>query len=129
MSKEPLGPVVRDGNSDWFDAVNWTVIATIQAWEFGITSENVDEIRGNTDDPEITRFLGGDVEAEEGEDAAPFDAGLGLPADFAYQVISQVGNYQEIYNRNVGPDTPLGLEPGVNDLWTNGGVLYPPPYR
>lgn len=129
MSKEPLGPVVRDGNSDWLDAVNWTVNATIQAWEFGITSANVDQIRGDTDDPEIRRFLGQAVEAEEGAEAAPFDAGLDLPTDFAYQVIKQVGNYQEIYNRNVGPDTPLGLEPGVNNLWTEGGLLYAAPYR
>lgn len=129
MSKEPLGPVVRDGNSDWYDAVNWAVIATIQAWEFGITSANVDEMRGSTEDPEIRRFLGQDVEAEEGAEAAPFDPGLDLPTDFAYQVIKQVGNYQEIYNRHLGPDTPLGLEPGVNNLWTEGGLLYAPPYR
>lgn len=128
MSKEPLGPVVRDGDSDWFDAVNWTVIATIQAEEWGITSDNVDEIRGSTGNPDIKRFLGSPVEQEEGA-AAPFDPGLGLPADFAYQVIKQVGNYEEIYNRNVGPDTPLGLERGLNALSTNNGLLYAPPYR
>ena len=129
MSKEPLGPVVRDGDSDWYDAVNWTVIATIQAEEFGITSKNVDRMR-RSNDAEIKRFLGGAVEAEEeGEEAAPFDPGLDLPEDFAYQVIKQVGNYGEIYNRNVGPGSPLELDRGLNDLWTKGGLHYAPPYR
>ncbi len=132
MSKEPLGPVTRQGDAGWYDAVNWAVIATIQAEEFEITSENVDEIRDETDDPEIQRFLGAELEPEEGEEdgtAEPFDPELGLPTDFAYQVISQVGNYGEIYERTVGPETPLGLERGMNALWTEGGLLYPPPYR
>jgi general L-amino acid transport system substrate-binding protein len=129
MSKEPLGPVTRDGDSDWFDAVNWAVIATIQAEEFGITSGNVDQIRDTTDDPEIQRFLGLEIETEEGQAPAPFDAGLDLPVDFAYQVIKQVGNYGEIYDQTVGPDTVLGLERGVNEIWTEGGLLYAPPYR
>lgn len=127
ISKEPLGPVTRQGDAQWFDAVNWTVIATIQAEEFGITSENVDQIREETDDPSIQRFLGVEVETEEG--TTTFDAGIGLPVDFAYQVIKQVGNYAEIYERTVGPDTPLGLERGLNSLWTDGGLLYPPPHR
>ncbi len=121
MSKEPLGPVTLDGDDEWFDAVNWAVIATIQAWEFGIDSTNIDEFL-NVDpeeQPEIARFLG----------LADFDPGLGLDPDFAVNVIEQVGNYQEIYNRTVGPDTALGLEPGPNNLWTEGGLLYPPPYR
>jgi general L-amino acid transport system substrate-binding protein len=122
MSKEPLGPVVRDGDQDWYDAVNWATIATFQAEEFGITTANVDDMR-NSDDPEIRRFLGVQVEG------ADFDPGLGIPTDFAYQVISQVGNYAEIYERNVGPDTSLGLERGFNALWIDGGLLYPPPYR
>lgn len=118
FSKEPLGPAVREGDADWHDAVNWAVIATIQGEEFGIDSSNVDEMR-DSEDPSIAGFLGnGDI-----------SPGLGLPDDFAYQVISQVGNYAEIYDRNVGPDTGLGLERGLNALWTDGGILYAPPYR
>ncbi|MEX2394352.1 MAG: amino acid ABC transporter substrate-binding protein [Actinomycetota bacterium] len=128
MSKEPLGPLVRDGDTDWFDVVNWAVLATIQAEEFEITSANVDQIVEETDDPDITRFLGRPVEADEGE-AAVFNPGLGLPEDFAYQVVKQVGNYEEIYNRNVGPETALGLERGPNALWSQGGLHYAPPYR
>lgn len=124
FSKEPLGPAVRDGDPAWFDAVNWAVIATIQAEEWGITSENVEEFL-ESDNPEILRFLG----QPSGEDDAVFDAGLGLSEDFAFQVISQVGNYGEIYERNVGPDTALGLERGQNALYTDGGLLYAPPYR
>ncbi|MDZ7679141.1 MAG: amino acid ABC transporter substrate-binding protein [Acidimicrobiales bacterium] len=124
ISKEPLGPAVRDGDSAWFDAVNWAVIATIQAEEFGITSENIDDFT-TSDDPNILRFLG-EPDPEEGTVADP---GLGLDPDFAVNVISQVGNYGEIFERHVGPDTPLGLARAENDLWTNGGLLYPPPYR
>jgi general L-amino acid transport system substrate-binding protein len=122
MSKEPLGPVVRDGDDAWADAVNWAVIATVQAEEFEISSENIDEML-ESDNPEIQRFLGQPVEGE------PFDAGIGLPADFAVQVIRAVGNYGEIYDRNVGPGSPLELERGINALWTDGGLHYPPPYR
>ena len=122
MSKEPLGPVVRDGDVEWADAVNWAVIATMQAEEFDISSESIDEAL-ESDDPEVQRFLGQPVEGE------PFDAGLGLPADFAVQVIRGVGNYAEIYDRNVGPGSALELERGINALWTEGGLHYPPPYR
>ncbi|QGG96141.1 amino acid ABC transporter substrate-binding protein [Actinomarinicola tropica] len=124
FSKEPLGPAVRDGDPQWYDAVNWAVISTIQAEEWGITSENVDDFL-DSEDPEILRFLG----QPAGEDNAVLDPGLGLSEDFAYEVISQVGNYGEIYERHVGPDTALGLERGLNDLYTEGGLLYPPPYR
>jgi general L-amino acid transport system substrate-binding protein len=120
MSKEPLGPVVRDGDDDWADAVNWAIYATIQAEEFGLTSDNVGQ---GSDDPEIQRFLG---EAVEGE---PFDAGLGLPDDFAVQVVTQVGNYGEIYDRNVGPGSALELPRDFNALWTDGGLQFAPPYR
>jgi general L-amino acid transport system substrate-binding protein len=123
MSKEPLGPVVRDGDQEWAQAVDWAVMSTIQAEEFGVSSDNVQEML-ETDDPEIARFLG-----QPGEDAAEFDAGLGLPADFAVQVIENVGNYAEIYDRNVGPGSPLELERGINALWTDGGLQYVPPYR
>jgi general L-amino acid transport system substrate-binding protein len=128
MSKEPLGPVVRDGDDDWADAVNWAVYATIAAEELGVTSANVqDELESS--DPEVLRLLGQPAPAELGGTPEPFDAGLGLPADFAVQVIEQVGNYGEIYDRNVGADSPLALERGINALWTDGGLQYAPPYR
>lgn len=130
FSKEPLGPVVRDGDSDWFDAVNWAVIATIQAEELGITQANVEEMT-TSDNLDVLRFLGQPFAAEEGADPAVLDPGLGLDEDFAVNVISQVGNYAEIYDRNVGPNTPLGLERGVNALWNADppGILYAAPYR
>ncbi|MET0728581.1 MAG: amino acid ABC transporter substrate-binding protein [Acidimicrobiales bacterium] len=120
FSKEPLAPAVRDGDSQWAQVVNWAVMATIQAEEFGLTSENVDQMLAETDNPLIRQFLG-----EAGEDAV-LDPGLGLPADFAYQVVSQVGSYGEIYEEHIAP---LGLERGLNSLWTEGGLLYAMPYR
>ena len=129
MSKEPLGPAVRDGDDDWADIVNWTVFATIQAEEFGLTSENVEQRAQQERNPDILRFLGQPVAAEEGEEPAPFDPELGLEPDFAVDVISQVGNYGEIYDRNVGEGSPLALERGLNALWTEGGLQYAPPYR
>ncbi len=122
MSKEPLGPAVRDGDDEWADAVNWAIIATMQAEEFEITSENVQEML-QSDNPDIQRFLGQPVEGE------PFDPGLGLEPDFAVTVISEVGNYAEIFDRNIGAASPLELERGFNALWTDGGLHYPPPYR
>jgi general L-amino acid transport system substrate-binding protein len=117
FSKEPLGPVVRDGDSVFAQAVDWSIMATVQAWEFGIDSTNVEGFE--SEDPNIQNFLGA------GTDAA---AGLGLNADFAVQIISQVGNYEEIYNRHI-PAIGLLLEGSLNDLWTNGGLQYVPPYR
>ena len=128
FSKEPLGPVVRDGDDDWADAVNWAVISTIQAEEFGITQDNVEQ-QLESDNADILRFLGEPVEAEEGAEPAPFDPGLDLDADFAVNVISQVGNYGEIYDRTVGADSPLALDRGLNAQWQDGGLLYAPPYR
>ncbi|GIU92697.1 MAG: amino acid ABC transporter substrate-binding protein [Acidimicrobiia bacterium] len=127
FSKEPLGPVVRDGDSQWAQVVDWVVLATIQAEEFGITSQNIDTF-ADTDDNAIRRFLGLEITDDEGNTTV-FDPGLGLPTDFASRVIRAVGNYAEIYDRNVGPNTPLGLERGLNALWTDGGLLYAPPYR
>jgi len=117
FSKEPLGPVVVDGDDEWAQAVNWAVMAPVQAWEFDLDSSNIGSYSG--DDPNIQRFLG----QEDG-----FDPGLGLPSDFAVVIVEGVGNYQEIYEANI---TPIGIElPGtVNDLWTNGGLMYVPPYR
>lgn len=119
FSKEPLAPAVADGDTEWAQAVNWAVLATIQAEEFGITSENVDEFL-ESDDPNILTFLG--VESDE----ATLDPGLGLPTDFAQNVVREVGNYGEIYEEHI---TPLGLDRGLNALWTDGGLMYAPPYR
>ena len=116
ISKEPLGPVVLDGDTEWAQVVQWAVMATIQAWEFGLDAGNILAATGTN--PALARFLG-----EEG-----FDPGLGLPSDFAVQVVSQVGNYEEIYRRHLEP-LGLPLDGSVNDLWTNGGLLYVPPYR
>ena len=126
FSKEPLGPAVLDGDPQWAQAVDWIILATIQAEEFGIDSSNVDTF-ADTEDASIRRFLGLEVTTDDG--TAPFDPGLGLPVDFAAQVISAVGNYAEIYDRNVGPGTPLDLPRGLNALWTDAGLLYAPPYR
>ena len=130
FSKEPLGPVVRDGDDEWADAVNWAVIATVQAEEFGITSETVAD-ETSSENPDILRFLGQPIPDPEDEaaDPAPFDAGLALDPEYALNVIEQVGNYGEIFERTIGPDTPLALERGQNALWTEGGLQYAPPYR
>jgi len=119
FSKEPLAPGVRDGDAEWAQVVEWAVFATIQAEEFGITSENIEEHTTSTN-PAILAFLGQEV------DGAVLDPGLGLDPDFAVDVITQVGNYGEIYEANIGP---LGLERGLNALYTDGGLLYAPPYR
>jgi general L-amino acid transport system substrate-binding protein len=120
FSKEPLAPAVRDGDAAWAQAVEWAVLATIQAEEFGLTQDNVEAELGSTTDPNVQRFLGAELEG------AVLDPGLGLPTDFALQVVLQVGSYGEIYDRHI---TPLGLERGPNELWTEGGLLYAPPYR
>ena len=130
FSKEPLGPVVLDGDDEWADAVNWAVISTIQAEEFGITADNVEEMT-TSENADILRFLGEPIPDPEDPDAepAPFDPGLGLDPDFAVDVITQVGNYGEIYDRTVGPETALGLDRGPNAQYTDGGLLYAAPYR
>lgn len=127
FSKEPLGPAVRDGDSQWAQVVDWVVNATILAEELGIESSNVDSF-ADTDNAEIRRLLGLEIEGDDGA-VTIFDAGLGLDPGWAANVIGAVGNYGEIFNRNVGPDTPLGLDRGLNDLWSNGGLIYAPPYR
>lgn len=119
ISKEPLGPVVRQGDDQFFNIVKWVVYALLEAEEFGVTSENVDEMR-NSENPSVQRLLG--VSPGMGEH-------LGLSEDWAANAIAQVGNYGEIFERNVGVDTPLGLERGVNDLWTRGGLMYGMPVR
>ena len=111
ISKEPLGPLVRHGDHQWGDVVRWTLNAMIIAEELGITSANVDEMK-NSKNPEVQRLLG--VSGEYGEM-------LGLSKDWAYNVIKAVGNYGESFDRNIGPNTPIGLERGLNALWTKGG--------
>ena len=119
MSKEPLAPVVATGDNQWGDIVTWVVNATIEAEELGVSSANLAEMQGGTN-PNIQRLLG-----ETGE----LGAMLGLSNDFAAKVIAAVGNYGEIYDRAFGPDTSLALERGLNELWTNGGLMYSPPFR
>jgi len=116
ISKEPLGPAVRDGDSVWAQAVEWSIMTTVQAWEFGLDSTNIGSYAG--EDPNILNFIGTDG----------FDPGLGLAPDFAVTIIESVGNYQEIYERNIVP-IGLQIEGSPNDLWTNGGLMYVPPYR
>ncbi len=120
ISKEPLGPVVRHGDDQWFDIVQWTVFATFFAEEHGITSANVDEMMASTINPSEQKFFG-----TEGE----LGSFLGLDADWAYNIVAQVGNYEEIYNRNLGPDTLTYIPRGLNSLYTNGGLLYAPAWR
>ena len=124
LSKEPLGPVAPLGDPQWFNVIKWTVFATIEAEELGITSENVTEMVETSEDPVVQRLLGVTPEGTE-----PFDSGLGLEPDWVVNVISAVGNYGEIYDRNLGPDTDFALERGLNSLWSEGGLLYAPPYR
>jgi len=119
ISKEPLGPVVRQGDDQWFNIVRWTLNAMINAEELGVTKANVGQMMGS-DNPEIKRLLGS--EGNFGEE-------LGLSNDWAANVIKAVGNYGESYDANVGPDTPLGLDRGVNALWSDGGILYAAPIR
>lgn len=123
MSKEPLGPVAPLGDDEWFNVVKWVVFATIEAEELGIDSTNVEEMAAS-ENPVIQRLLGVTPEGAE-----PFDSGLGLEADWAANMISAVGNYGEIYNRNLGPETLFNLERGLNSLWSDDGLLYAPPYR
>jgi general L-amino acid transport system substrate-binding protein len=121
MSKEPLGPVVPLGDDAWFNIVKWVVFATFEAEEQGITQDNVADMAGSSENPVVQRLLGA-ANPELGE-------GLGLEPDWVVTMISAVGNYGEIYDRHLGPGTPFELERGPNALWTDGGLLYAPPYR
>jgi len=119
ISKEPLAPAVRHGDPQWKDIVDYCVLAMIQAEEMGITSKNVDDMLKSTD-PMIQRFLG--VTPGNGK-------ALGLDEKWAYNIVKMVGNYGEVFERNVGKDTPLKLERGLNALWTQGGLMYTPPFK
>ena len=120
ISKEPLGPAVRQGDDEWFDVVKWTLYAMIQAEEFGITAANVEQVKSESKNPDVQRFLG--VIEEKGTE-------LGLPNDFAIQIVKQVGNYGESFDRNLGPSTQLKIARGLNALWKDGGLMYNPPFR
>jgi general L-amino acid transport system substrate-binding protein len=119
ISKEPLGPSVRQGDSQWFTIVRWVHFALLNAEEAGITKGNVDKMLESTN-PDIRRILG-----KEGE----FGKGMGLGSDWAYQVIKQVGNYGEIFEKNVGSGSRINIARGLNNLWTKGGLQYAPPIR
>ena len=120
ISKEPLGPLVRHGDNEWGDVVRWTLNALITAEELGVTSANLAEMSAGTNNPEINRLLG--TEGTLGEM-------LGLSADWAKNAIAAGGNYGEVFAKNIGEDTPIGLARGLNAQWTEGGLLYSPPFR
>ncbi|HBZ44593.1 MAG TPA: amino acid ABC transporter substrate-binding protein [Maritimibacter sp.] len=120
ISKEPLGPLVRHGDDEWADVVRWTLNALVAAEEFGITSTNIEELAKGTDNPEINRILG--TEGTMGEM-------LGLDADWAKNAIMAGGNYGEIFEKNIGESTPIGLARGLNAQWKDGGLQYSPPFR
>jgi general L-amino acid transport system substrate-binding protein len=119
ISKEPIAPVLRYGDDQWLELVNWVFRAPLQAEELGITQANVASFASSTD-PSIRRFLGFEAGVADG---------FGLDAKWPSRVIERVGNYGEIFERNLGPKTPLGMTRGMNALWTDGGLMYAPPFR
>ncbi len=119
ISKEPLGPAVRQGDVEWFNIVRWSLFAMIDAEDLGVTSTNVDQMKSSSKNPDVKRLLGVDV----------IKHGLGVPDDFAYKIIRLVGNYSEVFERNVGAGSALKIARGQNALWTKGGLQYAPPFR
>jgi general L-amino acid transport system substrate-binding protein len=119
ISKEPLGPLVRHGDDQWFDLVKWVLMAMIEAEEQGVTQANVDQMV-KSNNPEVQRLLGV---------SGNFGNGLGVDNKFVYNIVKQVGNYADSFDRHVGKNSPLKLERGPNDLWTRGGLLYAIPFR
>jgi len=120
ISKEPLGPLVRRGDDEWFAIVKWTIYGLLEAEEYGITQANVDSLKTSSKDPVVTRILG------VSEDTGKL---LGLSRDWMANAIKATGNYGEIFERNVGPNSPLGLPRGVNNQWNKGGLMYAYPVR
>ena len=118
ISKEPLGPAVRQGDEQWFNIVRWTLYALVNAEELGVTAANVDEMKAKSQNSSVRRLLG--VEGADG-------TSMGLDADWAARTIKATGNYGEIFDRNLGPNTPLAINRGINALWNAGGLLYAPP--
>lgn len=119
ISKEPLGPVVRQGDDQWFNIVRWVMFATIEAEELGVNSSNVDAMLKSSN-PSVKRLLG--LSGRTGQE-------MGIKNDWAYQIVKQVGNYGEVFDQNVGKDSPLKIERGLNNLWNKGGLMYPMPIR
>ena len=119
ISKEPLGPAVRQGDDQWFNIVKWSLFAMLNAEELGVSSTNIDE-HADSDNPDIARLLGQD---------GSFGEGMGLNDDWAYQIVKQVGNYAEMYDRNVGVDSNFDITRRLNALWRDGGIQYAPPIR
>ena len=119
ISKEPLGPMTRHGDNKWNDIVRWTLNAMINAEELGVTSANADQMK-TANNPAVLRLLGAE---------GSFGESLGLSNDWAYNIVKQVGNYGESFERHVGPNTPLKISRGLNALWSEGGLLYAPPIR
>jgi len=120
ISKEPLGPVVRQGDDEWFNIVKWSLFAMVNAEELGLSSKNVDEMKVKSTDPNVRRLLG--IEGVKG-------AWMGLPDNWGYSIVKHVGNYGEAFERNVGKGSALGISRGLNALWSNGGIQYAPPIR
>jgi general L-amino acid transport system substrate-binding protein len=125
ISNEPLGPAVRQGDVAWFNLVKWTYFALVNAEDLGVSQSNLDQMM-TSEDPKIRRLLG--LPSAEGEPAG-FGTGMGIDEAWAVHIIKAVGNYGDIFERNVGPATPLKIERGVNALWRNGGLQYAPPIR
>lgn len=120
ISKEPLGPVVRQGDDQWFNIVKWMLFAMVNAEELGVSSANVDEMKASSTDPNVRRLLG--LEGVKGE-------WMGLPDEWGYNIVKHVGNYGEVFERNVGRSSVLGISRGLNALWNQGGIQYAPPMR
>lgn len=120
ISKEPLGPVVRQGDDEWFNVVRWSLFAMVNAEEMGLTAANIDKMMQETKNPGVRRFLG--LEGSMGEN-------LGIDKKWAYNVVKQLGNYGEMFERNVGQGSALKIERGLNALWSKGGIQYAPPIR
>jgi general L-amino acid transport system substrate-binding protein len=120
ISKEPLTPAVRRGDDEFYAIAKWVVFGLIEAEEYGITKDNVDKMLAETTDPAVMRMLG------KSEDTGKL---LGLDKEWMVRALKAVGNYGEIYERNVGPKTPLNLPRGLNNLWNKGGIMYAPPIR
>jgi general L-amino acid transport system substrate-binding protein len=125
ISKEPLGPLVRQGDDAWFNVIKWTYYALLNAEELGVTQANVEEMK-TSPNPDIKRLLG--AKSEDGS-AAGFGTGIGLPEEWVVNIVKATGNYGEIFERNVGLNTPLKIARGKNALWKDGGLQYAPPIR
>ena len=119
ISKEPLGPMVRHGDDQWFDLIKWVLFAMVDAEELGVTQRNVDEM-AKSDKPELKRVLGTD---------GNFGEQLGVTKDWVIRIVKAVGNYGETFDRNVGAGSPLKIARGLNQLWDKGGIQYAPPIR